>query len=191
MNDQQIVHVLRMAADTLQKVINRNQKLDQEINQLKLKYQKDVEQIRSIADDLIRRYNGTSNLEEKKTVVDEAKQKSDDLIKKERDALIAGLPSHLQETILANAKAIKEVKPAPLFDSSKVRVRISPFTALHTIKNLKPRTYSAFKKVNAKVVKDLENVTRRQLLKMDNVGEKTVAEIRDVMAQAGYKMRPE
>lgn len=161
MNDQQIVHVLRMAADTLQKVINRNQRLDQEINQLKGKYQKDVEQIRKIADELIRKYNGTTDIEEKKAAIDEARK---------------------------TAEAIMQVKPAPVRLTPPIP-RVMPYTPLATIRGLKPRTYSAFKKLNARTVADLATVTRSQLLRLDNVGEKTVAEVRQVMERIGYKMR--
>lgn len=163
MNDQQIVHLLRMGADTLQRVINRNQKLDQEINALKAKYQKDVEQIRKIAEELISKYNSMNVEEEKKAVV---------------------------EAVNKAVEAVQKDKPPKKYVFKPPTLpRIMPYTPLFTIPNLEPRVYSAFKTIGAKSVKDLEKVTYSQLIRLPNVGERTVNQIRYVMQQAGYTMR--
>lgn len=168
MNDQQLVHIMQMGAETLQKLINRNRKLDSEINNLKLKYQQDVQQIRKVADELMKQISVELNQAEKKDAEDEAKRIGTVITK-------------------AEARRAQKSKYVQWIDPEPVIPKQAPWHRIALIPGLNVRTYAAFKKLGLVYVKDFKRVTEKDLI-MDNVGHKTIAQIKHVMKECGYPL---
>jgi hypothetical protein len=157
---------MRIGADALQKMITRNQRLENEISALKAKYAKDVEQIRAIADMLVAKAKGpVENITIKP---------------------VENTPTPAPAPAVAQPPA--EVKREPLHEKHLVGRHPSQ-VRIGAIRGLETRTYSALAKVGVHVVADLSKVKLAQLRGLKNCGDKTINEISRLMTRNGYTLR--
>jgi hypothetical protein len=170
MNDQQLVYVMKMGADTLQRLINRNQKLDSEINHLKMKYQKDVEQIRKVAETLMKQIHPETIVPENKPEA----QKVIQPVKKEKTPAQLGLSKKMAE--------IQRINLTPELP------KVEGWNRIIHIKGLNRRTYAVLRELRVHYVRDLRRVTLRSLNDMKHCGPKTIAQIKHVMDHCGYTL---
>ena len=115
MIDLDLVKVLRVAADEYEKVILRNRQLDQDINELRRKYNKDITEIRS---------NPSPKIHTTTVIVDPAKLKQvETLPNADNSEVVLASAPNLSKRALTTLAKLKVVRVKDLKKLTLARIR--------------------------------------------------------------------